>query len=59
MSHDRNGRVGPPRCAECNAPLSSDERRLDSFPDHYVLCLDCQVALNSFTTPAWSSAESL
>lgn len=23
MSHDLNGRVGPPRCAECNAPLNS------------------------------------
>jgi len=25
MAHDHNGRVGPPRCEECNAPLNSDE----------------------------------
>jgi hypothetical protein len=27
MAHDHNGRVGPPRCEECNAPLNSDDRR--------------------------------
>jgi len=52
MSHDFNGRVGPPRCAECNAPLSSDERRLDSDENHYVFCLDCQAAIDSFPAPS-------
>lgn len=33
MAHDQNGRVGPPRCGECNAPLSGDEVRL---------CRECQ-----------------
>jgi hypothetical protein len=50
MSHDHNGRVGPPRCEECNAPLTSDERRLDSNNPH-SFCLDCEVVLNSFTQP--------
>ena len=30
MAHDHNGRVGPPRCEECNAPLNSDDRRSES-----------------------------
>jgi hypothetical protein len=25
MSHNQNGRVGGPRCEECNAPLSADD----------------------------------
>lgn len=25
MSHDHNGRVDPPRCEECNAPLGADD----------------------------------
>ena len=45
MAHDHNGRVGPPRCQECNAPLTSDERRLDTV-DSRFLCLECQLALN-------------
>jgi hypothetical protein len=47
MAHDHNGRVGPPRCEECNAPLSSDERHLDSVFTR-CLCLECQFALNLF-----------
>lgn len=47
MAHDHNGRVGPPRCQECNAPLNSDERRLDSRSAR-SLCLDCQLQLNPF-----------
>ena len=47
MAHDQNGRVGPPRCEECNAPLSSDERRQDSTSSRF-LCLECQLALNPF-----------
>jgi hypothetical protein len=46
MGHDHNGRVGPPRCEECNTPLSSDERRLDSTSTRF-LCLECQLALPS------------
>jgi hypothetical protein len=33
MQHDSNGRVGPPRCEECNAPLGPD--------DVYQLCQEC------------------
>lgn len=47
MAHDHNGRVGPPRCEECNAPLSSDERRPDSTSAGFF-CLDCQLVLNPF-----------
>ena len=47
MAHDHNGRVGPPRCEECNAPLSSDERRQDLTSARF-LCLECQLALNPF-----------
>jgi Zn finger protein HypA/HybF involved in hydrogenase expression len=35
MSHDHNGRVGGPRCEECNAPLSADDTS-------ERLCLECQ-----------------
>jgi len=45
MAHDHNGRVGPPRCEECNAPLNSDDRRLRSAQS---LCLDCHLERNPF-----------
>lgn len=45
MAHDHNGRVGPPRCEECNAPLNSDDRRLRSTRS---LCLDCHLERNPF-----------
>jgi hypothetical protein len=35
MSHDHNGRVDPPRCEECNAPLGAD--------DGPYLCQDCEI----------------
>jgi Zn finger protein HypA/HybF involved in hydrogenase expression len=35
MSHDHNGRVGGPRCEECNAPLSADDLS-------ERLCQECQ-----------------
>lgn len=42
VDHDPHGRVGPPRCQECNAPLGLDdadfEARSISVP---VLCNDC------------------
>lgn len=42
MAHDHNGRVGPPRCEECNAPLNSDDyRSASAFPRS--LCLDCHL----------------
>jgi len=47
MAHDHNGRVGPPRCEECNAPLSSDERQMDSASTR-CFCLECQFALSFF-----------
>jgi hypothetical protein len=47
MAHDHNGRVGPPRCEECNAPLNSDERRSVSELSR-SLCLDCYCALYPF-----------
>ena len=47
MAHDRNGRVGPPRCEECNSSINSDERRSHSEFAR-SLCLDCQFALNPF-----------
>jgi hypothetical protein len=47
MAHDHNGRVGPPRCEECNAPLNSDDRR--SASDFGLsLCLDCHRERNPF-----------
>ena len=51
MAHDHNGRVGPPRCDECNAPLTSDDRCMDSLGSRF-LCLDCEVVLNAFAEPA-------
>ena len=68
MSHDHNGRVGPPRCEECNAPLSSDEHRLDSA-GAWFLCVECHLALDPLPeihrlsrpragTPATSAAVS-
>jgi len=45
MAHDHNGRVGPPRCEECNAPLNSDDGRLCSARS---LCLDCHLERNPF-----------
>ena len=42
MPHDHNGRVGPPRCEECNATLHSDEYRWSSR----YLCWECQMALD-------------
>jgi hypothetical protein len=42
MAHDHNGRVGPPRCEECNAPLNSDDRRSESAFAR-SLCLDCHL----------------
>ena len=47
MAHDHNGRVGPPRCEECNAPLNSDERRSVSELSR-SLCVDCYCALYPF-----------
>jgi hypothetical protein len=43
MRHDLNGRVGPPRCQECNAPLDSDEHSQD-LTDLGFFCLECQLA---------------
>jgi hypothetical protein len=45
MGHDPNGRAVPPRCEECDAPLTSDERRLGSTSTRFF-CLECQLALN-------------
>jgi len=45
MSHDHNGRVGPPRCQECNAPLGSDECGQDKPAYAAFLCLECQLTL--------------
>ena len=47
MAHDHNGRVGPPRCEECNAPLNSDDRRSASELSR-SLCVDCYCALYPF-----------
>jgi hypothetical protein len=47
MAHDHNGRVGPPRCEECNAPLNSDDRRSSSELSR-SLCVDCYCALYPF-----------
>jgi hypothetical protein len=47
MAHDHNGRVGPPRCEECNAPLNSDDRRSASEISR-SLCVDCYYALYPF-----------
>ena len=51
MAHDHNGRVGPPRCEECNAPLTSDERRLGTTGQH-SFCQECDLILNAFAEPA-------
>jgi hypothetical protein len=53
MAHDHNGRVGPPRCEECNAPLNSDDPLDFDDPQlHLVsspsLCLDCHLERNPF-----------
>jgi hypothetical protein len=53
MAHDHNGRVGPPRCEECNAPLNSDdpsalEDRLLDLNTGPSLCLDCHLERNPF-----------
>jgi len=50
MAHDQNGRVGPPRCDECNAPLTSDDRSIDAHGSRF-LCLDCDVVFNAFAEP--------
>ena len=47
MAHDHNGRVGPPRCEECNAPLNADDRRSVSELSR-SLCVDCYCALYPF-----------
>lgn len=47
MAHDHNGRVGPPRCEECNAPLDSDDRRSSSELAR-PLCFDCHRERNPF-----------
>jgi hypothetical protein len=47
MGHDPDGPLVPPRCEECNAPLTSDERCLDSASLRFF-CTDCQLALNPF-----------
>jgi hypothetical protein len=47
MTHDPSGRAAPPRCEECNAPLTSDEHRLTSASAHFF-CLECQLVLNPF-----------
>jgi hypothetical protein len=47
MAHDHNGRVGPPRCEECNAPLNSDDRRSASVFAR-PLCFDCHRERNPF-----------
>jgi hypothetical protein len=48
MAHDHNGRVGPPRCEECNAPLNADERRSESELSR-SLCVDCYCAIYPFS----------
>jgi len=53
MAHDHNGRVGPPRCEECNAPLNSDDPhglhdRLLALNIEPSLCLDCHLERNPF-----------
>ena len=42
IDHDHLGRVGPPRCQECNAPLGIDDAAFaaDSVAAQ-VLCNDC------------------
>jgi hypothetical protein len=47
MTHDPNGRVAPPRCEECNTPLTSDEHHLTSASTHFF-CFECQLVLNPF-----------
>ncbi|HYL93523.1 MAG TPA: hypothetical protein VEW69_10240 [Alphaproteobacteria bacterium] len=45
MSRDKNGRVGPPRCQECNAPLSSDDALMLAYSRvrQKAVCLECQM----------------
>jgi len=50
MAHDHNGRVGPPRCDECNAPLTSDDPYIGAHGSRF-LCLDCDLVLNAFAEP--------
>lgn len=40
IDHDLHGRVGPPRCQECNAPLSFDDVAYSAGPAA-ALCNDC------------------
>lgn len=47
VQHQPNGRVGPPRCHECNAPLGIDDaafsRQAWPLPDFSrFLCNDCR-----------------
>jgi Zn finger protein HypA/HybF involved in hydrogenase expression len=42
MSHDHNGRVGGPRCEECNAPLSADDLS-------ERLCQECQAVTDALS----------
>ena len=47
VQHQPNGRVGPPRCYECNAPLGLDDtafsEEMFSLPDFSrFLCNDCR-----------------
>lgn len=46
VCHDLHGRVGVPRCGECNAPLSCDDACIssdvpDTFPGQWLLCAEC------------------
>lgn len=42
VDHDLHGRVGPPRCQECNAPLGFDDVNFTSHAGSSpVLCNDC------------------
>lgn len=47
VQHQPNGRVGPPRCYECNAPLGLDDAAFSSKPFQLpdfsrFLCNDCR-----------------
>jgi hypothetical protein len=55
MSHDHNGRVGGPRCEECNAPLSADDLS-------ERLCQECQtlaLALSDLSNLHWQYLDSI
>jgi len=42
IDHDLHGRVGPPRCQECNAPLCTDDVAYSGGVDTSIaLCNDC------------------